>query len=542
MANIDSTTPRPTGGAFSHPAPVPFDRFGVMLDCSRNAVPKPDTLKTWIDRLARLGYNTLLLYLENTYSLPDEPYFGYLRGGYTAAELRDLDDYAAARGIELTGCIQTLGHLEHTLKWSPYWSRRDTASVLLVDDPGVTALLEKMIRFFADNLRSRRLHVGMDEAHDLGRGRFLDQHGYQPPYDLFQRHLQRVVDLCTQHQLQPMLWSDMIFRMGNPQQSYYDPATRIPDTVRDSMPKQAQWVYWDYEHTDAAFYNDWINRHRQLGVEPVMASGLWVWGGHFWYAHAPTSAAVPACLQACKEQGVREIFFTLWGDDGAYAHLDSALAGLAYAAEYAATGSDHGAADRLRRAVDVNYDAILQLSAIQTSFNPASLFWDDPLLGIYWKNQRQRDPACWPNALRACRRGLRHLPTATEPVDFDHGRTLFRYLTAVIRLRLDLEAAYAARDRTALQQLRRRVKAMPRQLERCHQTLRRQWMQRNRPHGFETLQHRIGARKERWLELDRRLDDLIAGRCETIAEWDECPNEAITLYTRWRDVCASGIA
>ena len=38
-----------------------FRRLGTMIDCSRNAVMKPEKVKQWIDILASLGYNTLLL-------------------------------------------------------------------------------------------------------------------------------------------------------------------------------------------------------------------------------------------------------------------------------------------------------------------------------------------------------------------------------------------------------------------------------------------------------------------------------------------------
>lgn len=51
-----------------------------MLDCSRNAVPSVDSLKKWIDITTDLGYNTLLLYTEDTYEVDGNPYFGYRRG------------------------------------------------------------------------------------------------------------------------------------------------------------------------------------------------------------------------------------------------------------------------------------------------------------------------------------------------------------------------------------------------------------------------------------------------------------------------------
>lgn len=80
---------------------TPFRTFGTMLDCSRNAVPNLHTLKKWVDLTASLGYNTLLLYTEDTYEVPDEPYFGYMRGRYSQAELRELDAYAKKQGMTI---------------------------------------------------------------------------------------------------------------------------------------------------------------------------------------------------------------------------------------------------------------------------------------------------------------------------------------------------------------------------------------------------------------------------------------------------------
>lgn len=43
-----------------------FRRFGTMVDCSRGAVMTVDAVKKWIDITADLGYNTLMLYTEDT--------------------------------------------------------------------------------------------------------------------------------------------------------------------------------------------------------------------------------------------------------------------------------------------------------------------------------------------------------------------------------------------------------------------------------------------------------------------------------------------
>ena len=50
-----------------------FKTFGTMLDCSRNAVMTAESVKRWIDLTAKLGCNTLHLYMEDTYEVDGHP-------------------------------------------------------------------------------------------------------------------------------------------------------------------------------------------------------------------------------------------------------------------------------------------------------------------------------------------------------------------------------------------------------------------------------------------------------------------------------------
>ena len=65
--------------------------FGVMLDMSRNAVMKPEELKKFARIIRSFGYNMIELYTEDTYEVEGEPYFGYMRGRYTKAELKAIN-------------------------------------------------------------------------------------------------------------------------------------------------------------------------------------------------------------------------------------------------------------------------------------------------------------------------------------------------------------------------------------------------------------------------------------------------------------------
>ena len=109
------------------------DEFGVMLDCSRNAVRNLTHLKEFIGYIALEGYNQLQLYTEDTYEIQGEPYFGYLRGRYTQDELCEIVNYADNFGIEVVPCIQTLAHLNQLFRWSSQYEKiHDIDDILFI--------------------------------------------------------------------------------------------------------------------------------------------------------------------------------------------------------------------------------------------------------------------------------------------------------------------------------------------------------------------------------------------------------------------------
>jgi hypothetical protein len=501
-----------------------FTSLGIMLDCSRNAVMTAGHFKGWLRKLSLLGYSTAMLYTEDTYELPGEPYFGYLRGAYTEAELKEIDAYAASLGIEMVGCIQTLGHLQQALKWSVYQEVKDTSSVLLVGAEKTYALIDKMIGFWSRVFKSRRLHVGMDETHDLGRGRYLDLFGHKRGFELFNEHLAQVVGICRRHQVSPMLWSDMYFRLGSKTMDYYDTNCVIPREVVKKIPQEAALVYWDYYHDNEAFYLDYIKRHRDLGSEPLMGSGVWTWN-NFWYDQQITERTVEPCIHACLKAKVKELFFTLWGDDGAFCDFDSALAGLAWSAElaYAGTTDPRRLQRRFAAVCHASYrDVLLPCNQL-----PTELFWDDPLLGIHWKNALAGDPRFWAKRAAGCRAALRKLEKAdvrsVAGGDLAHIRNGLKLVVLKVALHQALDAAYAKRDLAALGKVRAAVPAVVAAVQAFDASFSTQWRRRNKPFGLEVIQSRFATQVRRYQELAARLDELLKGRCEGIEELDARP-------------------
>ena len=106
-----------------------------MVCCASNGIMKPEKVKELIDLLSVMGYNLLELCIDDIYKIDGEPYFGYLRGGYTKEEVREMDEYAKSKGVELVPCIQVLAHLVNLVKID-----RDTHLLYVaVGDTGVPA-------------------------------------------------------------------------------------------------------------------------------------------------------------------------------------------------------------------------------------------------------------------------------------------------------------------------------------------------------------------------------------------------------------------
>jgi len=490
-----------------------FQKFGIMLDSSRNAVMKLPCAKSLLRKLALCGYNWVMLYTEDTYILPDEPHFGAIRGGYTFDEIKELDDEAGKLGIELTGCIQTLGHLQTFLKTAGAADVKDTSEVLLAEEEKTYELIRKMLHFWRTACRSGRIHIGMDETHDLGRGKYMNKHGWKKGFEIFNAHLQKVCALSREEGLAPMIWSDMYFRMGSATGSYYDPKAVIPEDIRNGIPGEVRLVYWDYYHADENFYTAMIEAHEAIRKQTVMASGIWTWY-RLCYDHNYSAVRVVPCIQASRENGISDFFFTMWGDDGAYCSFESIFAGLIWGADiaYGSEGNNAEKLDLLSKSIgckswkqalkasEMNFSSPLRDNGVGTL---SILLWDDPILGIGWRFLDCDEPSIYTgleSALLKGTEGLTEYPYELSAGDF---------LLAKLRLRKNLVDAWMAKDKKRLHELR--VQAIPdvlRKLAGLEQEFRKQWTAHFKHNGMESVQVRFGGLSARFRELAMRIQEV----------------------------------
>lgn len=508
---------------------TPFSSLGVMLDVSRNAVLTVESLKRLFRRFALMGINTVQLYMEDVYEVEGEPFFGYCRGRYRKEELREIDSYGDLLGIEVVPCIQTLGHLEKILQWPAYAALADTSAVLLVDDPGVQRLIGKMLDTVSACFRSRRIHVGMDEAHGIGLGRYRLINGDRKPFDLLSTHLRMVVKLCSERGLQPMIWSDMYFRLGSVTDDYYDRASQVPDDVAAKIPKEVDLVYWDYYHSDPEFYVDWIGRHRKLGKEPIFAAGAWCWG-RFWTCYPRAFATIGAGMKSAREAGLKEAMLTIWGDDGAEFDPISILPAVQYFAE-CAYGSPTDAAGRFDAYGIPGWDALMVGGELDpntgneyegghsTNFGQWVL-WHDPLLNFLEKHV----PATMPAQCEALVERLDGFLEQGADLHLEFVRQLALTLALKSRLHLNLGRMYRAGDRGGLSQIL--AETVPqtldavRELSRLHRAV---WSEWHKPWGWDVLERRYAGLISRLESLRVILEEHCHNDERRIPELEEEP-------------------
>src|SRR5699024_3845636 len=97
----------------------------------------------------------------------------------------------------------------------------------------------------------------------------------------------------------------------------------IPANVVASIP-DVQLVYWDYYHSDESFYKTFMQKHKDWKSDPILAGGGWTRNGiapNYGKGLATSDAAVTDS----KKEGIKEVFATMWGDNGAETPLTSSL-------------------------------------------------------------------------------------------------------------------------------------------------------------------------------------------------------------------------
>lgn len=482
-----------------------FDTCGVMIDVSRRAVMKPETVKMLMRYMAAMGMNRLMLYTEDIYEIPEQPYFGYMRGRYTKAELQDIVIYGKLLGIECVPCIQTLAHLERPLRWDAFKDVRNTPDCLLIGEEKTYEFIEQMIKAARECYLTDEIHIGMDEAFNLNMGRYLELHGYRDRLEVLCEHMHRVNDIVGKYGFEkPMMWGDMFLRRI---------ITGVDDKLLETMeniPEDMAMVYWSYDGRSESMYRTRFDQ-MALTKRPVIFAG----GIHTWDSvcvnYTVTLESSQASLGAAKTKGIKNVFATMWGDNGTECDITSALLGFQLYSEI--NYNDRIKRDELYGMFRIctgfeaesflmldceNYHKRLcpEMEQLELDATPdpiisasSQVLYQNPLFGLFEKNLENADLKT--HYMELCERfETVAVPEGFEELFENHGQ-LLKVLLMKCDIGERLKAAYDSGNKDELSKLAQELDVIAEEISKLYDLRAKLWYKNNKPFGFEAAGGRL---------------------------------------------------
>ena len=532
----------------------PFEVRAMMLDQSRNGVMKTETLKDFTCRAALMGFNRIMLYLEDIYEVAEEPYFGAMRGRYSAAEIAEVESVCERLGIELCPCIQTLAHFNAPFHWWRYAERIvDCDDILLMDREESYIFLEHLIQSISKMFKTRNVHVGMDEAFKMCQGKYRTLYGKCDEKEVFFRHLERVRGICEKYGLHIAVWSDMVYRSATGG-TYSQPPLKPIESV-EALSKEVALTYWEYGCTKEEEYVRILENHKKIGENEIRFAGTaLLHAGIVPNNENAWKTAFPA-VNACKRAGVKDVTVTLWGDDGQECSRYAVAPSLVLWSQLLCGGDTEE--EMLKRRISVCFEAEWEdFKAIDriwktredVTFHSAHkyLLYNDPLLGLF---DSLDGGGIYPTYYQTVSEELREI--TEKGGKYQEMYACYAALCEALSVKCDLgiraRKAYQTHNKEVLADIIRSLPTVKDKITAYRNAHYAQWRKENKAFGFETIDVRIGAVLRRIDTLGERLQTYLDGKEKSIEELEETPpdftgrGETETGMSTWKYIPTTGV-
>ncbi|MBQ3571522.1 MAG: beta-N-acetylhexosaminidase [Clostridia bacterium] len=495
----------------------------AMVDMSRNAVGKVSSVKKLMRHLVLMGYTDLQLYMEDVYEIPEEPYFGYKRGRYSQEELKEIVAYSKKIGLSVFPAIQTLAHLNGIARWSTYHEIIDFADILLVGEERTYTLIENMLRSLKECFGCEKINLGLDEAHMLGLGKYLDKHGYTKRIDILAEHIQKVCSIAEKYGFtKPMVWSDMFFRLVS--NGAYASVKELPEEVLNLAPENLTMLGWNYYFLDSKYYENMLNLYKKFN-RPICYAG----GANSWHGVTPMNGfamkQTKAVIEGCKRANVSNYMFTIWGDDGAECSVFACLPSLAYAG--ALTNGRRDYKKLFEKMTGITFDKFLRLDLNNEVVEKCHMvtapskymLYNDCLLGLMDCTVNEGDGEKYVGIARK-------LNTLTKNNEWGYLFRTQEKLAKVLAIKYELgvktRKAYLAKDKQAIKCLiDNEYKQLLKRIDEFYVAFEEQWFNDNKSYGFDIQDLRLGGLKQRIVHVKKILNDYVSGKIDKIEELEE---------------------
>ncbi|MFZ4576577.1 MAG: beta-N-acetylhexosaminidase, partial [Phycisphaerales bacterium] len=291
-----------------HPS---FAVRGLMLDVSRDRVPTMVQLFEVVDLLADLKMNHLQLYTEHTFAYEGHEAVWSGWSPMTPDEVRRLDTYARARGVELAANQNCFGHLRSWLEHPHYrhlaethgdwmfdvWPRSGPFS-LCPTDPASLAFVEGLLDQLMPCFTSPRINIGCDETYDIAYGRSKEAVAERGRAAVYMEFVRAVAGAVKARGGVPMFWADI--------------ALSHPECIAE-IPEEMIALAWGYE-ADAPFAK-WCEALGAAGRRAWVCPGTSSWRS-ITGRTTESRANIESAAKCALTHGAEGFLLCDWGDTG----------------------------------------------------------------------------------------------------------------------------------------------------------------------------------------------------------------------------------
>ncbi len=278
---------------------------GLDDDLSRGPVPTLAFQKKMVRTIAAYKVNLYSPYFEHTMQYAANPLAAPPNGSMSAADARELVEYARQFHVTVIPEQEAFGHLHHTLVWDQYRGLAETphGAVLAPVQAGSIDLIKSWFAELARIYPGPFLHIGADETVDLGEGQTkadVDARGLGAVYLDF---MQKIVDALAPLHRKLLFWGDIA--MNSP-----DLVKAMPQSFKDATVA----VAWEYNPQPRGF-DRYLTPFTNAGFETWVAPGVNNWSRVY-----PNFGMGLANIQGFVRDGQRlgsnGELNTIWNDDG----------------------------------------------------------------------------------------------------------------------------------------------------------------------------------------------------------------------------------
>ncbi len=286
-----------------------FQNRGFYHDQTRGRVATLDHLKSLADEMCLYKMNQLQLYVEHTYLFRDIPeLWSVAVTPLTSDDILELDDYCAARGIELVPSLSSFGHLFELLRtkrFSPLCELPDAAEypstfggrmshhTIDPSDERSFALVASMIDEYLPLFRTDKFNICCDETFDLGRGK----NAGKDVASLYMSFLKKLCAHVAEQGKTPMFWGDIVLKH--------------PETLAE-LPEGAICLNWGYSANER---EDSTRKFAEAGAVQYVCPGVDSWN-RFVPGMAGSHENIRRMAEYGKQYGAAGLLNTDWGDYG----------------------------------------------------------------------------------------------------------------------------------------------------------------------------------------------------------------------------------